>query len=223
MSTFPDKDLILAASRGDLPGAKAALAAGADPYFDNGKALEEAITNGRLEIVERLFDPMRTDWVNQAAIWLAAENGRPEIVDFLIKQGVDVNAMESKALQGAAFLGNVEVVDLLLSAGAHTDNKALKFAVLKAHPVVADRLLAAGADLHVEDDFCLRHAAARGDVEMVEVLVRHDADPDAPCMKEAAEKHAHLRAWMDRRKIEAFCEAQEDEAGRKAVIARARV
>lgn len=223
MSNFPDKDLILAASRGDLPGAQAALEAGADPYFDHGKALEAAITNGRLEIVERLFDPKRTDWVNRAAIWLAAENGRPEIVDFLIKQGVDVNAMESKALQGAAFLGNVEVFDLLLSAGAHTDNKALKFAALYAHPVVVDRLLAAGADLHAEDDFCLRHAAARGNVEMIEVLVRHGADPDAPCMKEAAEKHAHLRAWMDRRKIEAFCEVQEGEVGRKAVIARARI
>ena len=223
MPTLPDKDLILAASRGDLPGAQAALAAGADPYFNNGKAIEAAITNGRLDLVALFFDAKRTDWVSRSAIWMAAENGRPEIVEYLINQGVDVNATESKALQGAAFLGNVEVVDLLLSAGAHTDNKALKFAVIKGHEAVADRLLAAGADLHVEDDFCLRHAAARGDVPMIEVLVRHGADPDAACLKEAAEKHASVRAWMDRRTIEAFCEAPEDGVGRKAVIARARV
>jgi len=223
MPTFPDKDLITAAIRGDLSGAQAALAAGADPYFDNGKALEAAITNGRLDLVALFFEAKRTDWVSRSAIWMAAENGRPEIVEYLISQGVDVNATESKALQGAAFLGNVEVVDLLLSAGAHTDNKAFKFAVIKGHEAVADRLLAAGADLHAEDDFCLRHAAALGNVTMIDVLVRHGADPDAHCVKAAAEKHANVRAWMDRRKIEAFCEASEGEMGRKAVIARARV
>lgn len=223
MSNFPDKDLIFAASRGDLPGAKAALAAGADPYFDNGKAIEEAIANGHLALVELFFDAKRTDWVSMAAIWIAAENGHPEIVDYLIKQGVDVNAMECKALQGAAFLGNVEVLDLLLAAGAHTNNKALKFAAVKEHEPIIDRLLAAGADLHAENDFCLRHAAARGNLPIIETLVRHGADPDAPCIKAAAESHAHLRAWMDRRKIEAFCEGPETEAARNTHILRSRI
>lgn len=221
---FPDKDLITAAIRGDLPGVKAALALGADPYFDNGKAIEEAITNGRLEIVERLYDPVRSDtWVNQAAIWMAAENGRPEIVDFLIQQGVDVNVAEGKALQGAAFLGHVKVVELLLAAGARLDNKALKFAALRDHPGVIERLLEAGADLHAEDDFCLRHAAARGNVEMVEILVRHGADPGHPYMAEASEKHAHLKAWMDRRTIETELGSSSEAPAGKRFITRSSV
>ena len=162
-------------------------------------------------------------WINRAAIWMAAAHRRAEIVAFLINQGVDVNANNGKALQNAAFHGDVKVVDMLLAAGAKAKNKALQWAAMENHAEVVDRLLQAGADLHVEDDFCLWMAASTGDIPMMEVILRHGADPETPCIKGAIEKYAHLRAWMDRRKIEAFCEEQEAGVGRKAVIARARV
>ena len=42
---------------------------------------------------------------------------------------------------------------------------------------VVDCLLAAGADVHQENDLALRFASETGDADLVELLLRHGADP----------------------------------------------
>jgi ankyrin repeat protein len=58
-----------------------------------------------------------------SAIQRAAENGHYEVIDLLIKSGVDVNGRPAKrggrtALQAAALPGHLEVVNQLLDSGA---------------------------------------------------------------------------------------------------------
>jgi peptidoglycan/LPS O-acetylase OafA/YrhL len=53
-------------------------------------------------------------------LWAAA-NGEPEIIEFLIQQGADVNAADPSggtALHAAAFLGHVQAVKVLVKSGA---------------------------------------------------------------------------------------------------------
>jgi len=76
--------------------------------------------------------------------------------------------------------GRAEVVRILLAAGAdvHANNDAaIYWAALGGHVEVVRLLLAAGADVHADRENALRRAAGSGHVQMVRLLLDAGADP----------------------------------------------
>lgn len=111
-------------------------------------------------------------WVLMMAIspWVSAEDtkdlfaasaaGKPERVEALLAQGIDVNGkidQDRTALMAASFNGNWRVVKLLLAYGAavnlvdKTGATALSDAVLFGSIETVSALLAAGANVDVAD------------------------------------------------------------------------
>jgi ankyrin repeat protein len=77
--------------------------------------------------------------------------GKTEWVEYLLKNGADVNAFYGFALRLASEKGYIEIVKLLLDAGA---------------------------DVHVYDGDALRRASEEGHVEIVKLLLDAGANPN---------------------------------------------
>ena len=125
-------------------------------------------------------------------VTIAAVANDPELMTLAIELGNDpgltTSPYDGTALIAAAHLGHVEVVRRLIAAGAPLDhvNNLHWTAVMEAvilgdggenHQQVLDALLSAGSDRSLADReglTPLRHAEARGFVEMVERLKRED-------------------------------------------------
>ena len=93
-------------------------------------------------------------------------------------------------LANAAIAGNLPVINWLLESGADANSQdrngftALHFAVQEKHIEAIEKLLDHGADLALADAYGnapLWRAVfdARGDFEIVRMLLKHGADPDA--------------------------------------------
>jgi hypothetical protein len=105
------------------------------------------------------------------ALQLAAELGKPNIVEKLLQAGVDANAAngynEPTALQAAAEGGHLDVVEMLLAAGAEvnarpgiTERTALQAAAGSGHLDVVERLLAAGGRSTCDAGICNTNSIA---------------------------------------------------------------
>lgn len=96
------------------------------------------------------------------ALLAAAHTGNPEVIQALLKAGVDVNQKEPKtgqtALMWAAAEGHAKAVEALLAGGADwklrssRNETALFFAVRRGDIPVAEALLKAGADVNARAD-----------------------------------------------------------------------
>lgn len=136
-------------------------------------------------------------------------NGDTKAVEQDIESGVNVNAIDEEkrtALMLAAFNGHTATVKLLLDHGAKlserdsTGRTALMFAATGDNAAACETLLAAGADVNATDTgegfTALMHAAAEGQLEVVKLLLQHNAerdrrDIDGDTAKSFAEKNGH--------------------------------
>jgi ankyrin repeat protein len=85
-------------------------------------------------------------------------------------------------LRWASRYGHVEIVKLLLSAGAdaHAKNDyALQWASRYGLVEIVKLLLSAGADVHAGNDYALRWASGEGQAEVVKLLLTAGADVHA--------------------------------------------
>ena len=123
---------------------------------------------------------------------IAVRAGDPARVKALLDAGTDVNSRDplgGTALLDACWMGNSEIVTLLLAHGAdvnavHRESGAtpLKYAVLTARPKVVEQLLAAGADVrHTfrDGETALHLAASRSNPTIIEMLLKARASLDA--------------------------------------------
>jgi ankyrin repeat protein len=147
--------------------------------------------------------------VNVSAFLDAAFHGKAETVQQAIKAGVDVNATDEQqrtALMFAAFNDHTSVVKLLLEHGASvghrdaTGRTALMFAATGANAESVELLIEAGAEVNSADTgegfTALMHAAAEGQIKVVQVLLKYNADPtirdaDGDTARDFAKKNGH--------------------------------
>jgi len=95
---------------------------------------------------------------------------------------------KNHALVYCAGYGKLDFVKYLLAAGAdvHAENdRALRWASSNGHTEVVKILLAAGADVHANNDAALRYASAMGRTETVKVLKDHIAKEKRKKVKES--------------------------------------
>jgi len=128
--------------------------------------------------------------VDVSAFWDAALDGEIETVRQAIEGGVDVNSMDEQqrsALLLASFNGHTSVVKLLLDQDARLGHRdamgrtALMFASTGSNAETVELLLDAGAEINAVDTgegfTALMHAAAEGQVEVVQIFLKYKADP----------------------------------------------
>jgi hypothetical protein len=89
---------------------------------------------------------------------------------------------KDNALIFSAYYGKLDFVKYLLAAGADVhanDDYALRWASEYGHTEMVKVLLAAGADVHTKDNYALRWASNNGHTEVVKVLLAAGADVHA--------------------------------------------
>jgi ankyrin repeat protein len=201
----PDVPLELAISERDTALSKCLVRAGADITDDRGsKALAIAAKEGNLELVSFLLEmganPNPPDTSKcYPALFEATSRDDKEMVRVLLKFGADINASSSRKsyvspLVSAAENGDLQLIQLLLHHGVHTEDRflrqqtALGIASDRAYSELARKLLDAGAAVHppafidiqpsYTDSSALYKAVERGHQSVVELLLTHKADPN---------------------------------------------
>ena len=184
--------LMHAAEKGHLSIAKLLIERGANVNAKNtsygGTALAGAAFMGHIKIVKLLIDN-GADFRDHDTLVDAVKQGHMETVKLLIEKGADVNAKGRSgcALYWAAFedhfMDNIEMVKFLIEHGADVNAKRESCNETPLHCVarieLAKLLIEKGADVNaIDSDGCtaLMNAAARGDKEMVDLLIANKAD-----------------------------------------------
>lgn len=166
------KQLILASSKGDIANVQGLLDEGVDPnssdtldderknafslvfILDKTTPILEAVKNGHTKIVklllERGADPETTDKNNIPIICIASQRGHLDIVRTLLETyHVNIESKQHKT--------------------------SLMYAIENGHKNVAELLLEKGADPDTTDMYGytpLMHASEKGNVDLVELLVK---------------------------------------------------
>lgn len=166
-----------------------------DPIGKEAEALFTAIREGDPEQVERLIDggvsPDQTDQLANPAITIAAEYGREAILNFLLREGADrdaLNGVGESAMARAARFGHGDVVNRLLSvkadpnlAGAPFRITPLLAAAEAGHTAIIQELMASGAFPNAQEGINgytpLMLATAGGHLESVKALMAGGASP----------------------------------------------
>lgn len=167
-----------------------AFSAGADEIHD-------AVRSGDLEKVKALVlrhaECLNSPDQNQKTpLHLALESGHEAIARYLIGQGADINLKDkdkNSPLHNASYLGNLEIMDLLLKKGSASLNEGnfrgqtpLHFACERGHPDVVIRLLDAGGDIEARDlqgRTPLMTTVTSKNMEVVNALLKKGADINA--------------------------------------------
>jgi ankyrin repeat protein len=105
--------------------------------------------------------------------------GKPEFVEFLIADGVNIHTSQDAPLRQSAYKGCIECMKLLLEAGADINalqGAALLWAVQKKRYESVEFLLKNGADVNINDGKAIREACSNDDVKMAKILFDHGAD-----------------------------------------------
>jgi ankyrin repeat protein len=162
-------------------------------------ALGLACENGNVAIVSALLSagagPNIAPSSGETPLMTAARVGALDVVEALLSGGAGVNAREGShqqtALMWAVSRGHGPVVRRLIEAGADVNEAAPNGAsalVIAAHSgqgAVATYLLERGAepDAGAAGYSALHAAILRGDLVLVQALVAHGANPNAPLAK----------------------------------------
>lgn len=153
----------------------------------NTSEIFDGCRQGNLEKVKELYE-LNNEIINArdlkgfTPIILASYNNQPEVVDFLLEKGVEINSpdgSDNSALMGVAFKGYTEIAKKLIGAGANVHQRnangatALTFAATFGHLKIAEMLLERGADIHVPDargKTPLDHARIQENWEMYDLI-----------------------------------------------------
>ena len=198
--SFPgaDRSLFCASKSGALNVVNLLLRHGAQVNFivdgaapDADTALGTACEHGHLPVVKVLLENEASPYIGRSpAMHAAAEENELIIVKFLLKEGVNVNARDSRkqtALHCAAYYASVDVIQLLLDAHCDLNLKdnngctALHYMAQKGDVDKVKLVLNAGCDLDLKDNnewTPLHYATMFHNVDVVKLLLDAHCDPD---------------------------------------------
>ncbi|KAJ7935096.1 ankyrin repeat-containing domain protein [Mycena leptocephala] len=149
-----------------------------------GGAMVGASRNGETDIVRLLLQngaDVDTGYdYHVSALEAASYRGHTDIVRLLLENGANPNLNGCRALEGASRNNYPDILDLLLKADANAnqdDGEALRRAPMNAR--IIRPLLEHGADPNIDESYLLRDAANSGNMEIVQLLLKYDADVDA--------------------------------------------
>jgi ankyrin repeat protein len=177
-------ELVVAVDHGDLPNARSLLDRGADPNAedaDGNSALMLAVWHGDADLVTRMLakhaDPKHANDAGVTALhWAVDDLAKTRA---LVDAGADPNAADAAGLTplelAAGRDGDTAVVALLLAHGG--DAKLVGGRIGAGDAAAARALLEHGTD--PKPTAALHLAAARGNVETLQLLLDHGADINA--------------------------------------------
>jgi uncharacterized protein len=163
--------------------------------------ISDAIRHSNQQELEKLFEnypEMRSFHFPAFGTWLhfAAAHSSPQIVDYLVGIGYDINSRENREgdtpLNNACNEGKAETVEYLLNHGAELDvstsvRNPLFGAIVGRSPDCARLLIDAGIDTRasyiLEGEVKIRSdaiafAMLRGETEIANMVALHNADGD---------------------------------------------
>lgn len=96
----------------------------------------------------------------------ASRGGHLDGVNLLLESGSPTNAADANyAIKLASYNGHLQIVKLLIKY-ANIHDLAIQWASLKGHPSVVKLLLEAGANVHANDNYSIRHASSYGHLKV---------------------------------------------------------
>jgi ankyrin repeat protein len=196
-----------ATRNGDVDIVKLLLRAGADvnasPSAFGETALTTALLSNHLEIAKLLLESGVNSYDQaQRTLAYAVELVDPfEIVQLLLDRMTEYHDVHFKVCAFSAVeTGNIELVRLLLEHGVLDKPGGLRDAIYYSNLELVELLLYYGADVNdnsscLDEEFPLEIAASSGDLEIMDLLLGHDAN--------AREKARALQAAAYENQVEA--------------------
>lgn len=117
------------------------LATGANINAGKGVVLVWAATYGKLEILKYLIKCKISFFWGNFSLVKAAEKGHLEVVEFLLEQGANINALNKGALKRAIANGHFKVVTYLLEKGADLSGEEVEIAIKSGHLEIVKYLI----------------------------------------------------------------------------------
>lgn len=187
------KDLLVAASAGDVESIELFNAAGVEidgADRSGNTALIKAASAGHLQAVEKILglgaDPRQVNSVGRDALISASARGYEDVARMLLNRGADSTIKDTEgwgALSIAAYNGHAGVVSLLSANATPAElDDALLVSSFSGDPKVINTLLGQGANINArspESKTPLMIAAGVGKIDAVRVLLQNQANPFA--------------------------------------------
>ena len=163
----------------NLELAELLLKAGADPCYEDGKVLQNAIRLGYHEMVKLLIENnAQIPSLDQYSIITCAVRDWYNTIELFSQAGIDVNFNDGEALWWAIKFGNLKSAEILIknaSKESIANEKNLIAACNSGKFDIVRLMLEHGANPLASDGECLVRAAEEGHWHIVELLKNYGA------------------------------------------------
>lgn len=174
--------MYLSASAGSVDCISVLVCDGADVHWNSDIALRVASRRGDIRCVKQLLGfGSDPSASDYQPLRTAAVFGHLDVCRLLCSH-VDNDTVINSCLVDAGSNGHTDVVMFLIERGAdvhYNNDQCLRWSCRNGHIDTVLMLCDHGADVHAEDDEALRWSALHGNAGVVEVLLSHGARPGA--------------------------------------------
>ena len=151
---------------------------GADIHAENNLALMLAVKKGNIKIVKSLVNYGINIHAEDAFI-SAVLHEHLELVKFFVRKGADIHVNDNRSLLYSMYNKDSKIFNYLISLGAILPQSVSKEFMLESSAKrgnvdAVKYLVSHGANIHIDNDSVLRHAAC--EKEVIDYLISQGAD-----------------------------------------------